>query len=84
MKTEAMEPEQMEEPASETKQEDNVAKNESEPEEPEQDKQKKRNPIAQALRTPKYSQKKMEKQETVQPEDEKWTPKTGLLQMLQK
>ena len=38
MKTEAMEPEQMEEPASETKQEDNVANNESEPEESEQDK----------------------------------------------
>jgi len=35
--TEAMEPEQMEEPASETKQEDNVAKNESEPEESEQE-----------------------------------------------
>ena len=49
-----------------TKQEDNVANNESEPEEQNKTNQKKRNPIAQALRTPKYSQKKMEKQETVQ------------------
>tara|TARA_R110000744_G_scaffold117411_5_gene219548 strand:+ start:7533 stop:9341 length:1809 start_codon:yes stop_codon:yes gene_type:complete len=37
---EAMEPEQMEEPASETKQENDVAQNDTEPEEPQQDEQK--------------------------------------------
>ena len=66
MKTEAMEPEQMEEPASETKQEDNVANNESEPEESEQDKpEEKESDSASAEDTEVQSEEDGE-QETVQ------------------
>ena len=66
MKTEAMEPEQMEEPASETKQEDNVANNESEPEESEQEEpEEKESDSASAEDTEVQSEEDGE-QETVQ------------------
>ena len=45
--------------------------------------QKKSNPIAKELRTPKYSQKKIKNKMIYNRKDEKlWTPIIGLLKML--
>ena len=66
--TEAMEPEQMEEPASETKQEDNVAKNESEPEESEQDEPKEKESDSASAEDTEVQSEEDGEQETVQQE----------------
>ena len=66
--TEAMEPEQMEEPASETKQEDNVAKNESEPEEPEQDKSEEKESDSASAEDTEVQSEEDGEQETVRQE----------------
>ena len=66
--TEAMEPEQMEEPASETKQEDNVAKNESEPEESEQEEPKEKESDSASAEDTEVQSEEDGEQETVQQE----------------